>query len=134
VEVLLVSCSAGQTGLLAGPYPESGSAVGVHVQNSSMADFYAYGVPIQAGSTSGGYWYFSKVPGVYFFDIARGGTNASNAVALGRVSLRVLKYPAGDSSNRQDVTVTVTEPSAGVFSATTPDTSWIEIVSVTQLQ
>jgi hypothetical protein len=62
------------------------------------------------------------------FEIARGGSDASNAVALARVPFSILKFPEG--SGEQEVTITVTEPSAGVFSATTLDTAWIAILGV----
>lgn len=123
---------------LAGPWqgPEIGAPLIVHIQNSTAADFYAAGGLVRIGSNN---WEvaYSKGSGLpAHFDIARGGTDASNAVPLARVVFRILKYPVGslqDVGAQQHVAITVTEPSAGVFAATTLDTSWIEIVSVTPL-
>ena len=69
-----------------------------------------------------------------YFEIARGGNNTLEAVPLVRVSFRLLKYQPMDATTTQKhVTVTITEPRAGVFEATTVDTEWIEILSVVPL-
>ena len=137
VAVLLVSCSG--TGVDPSKFDWSTSDLGVrlivHIQNSTAADFWGSVGPVQVGSDEIYLSLWSKVPpsSLPYFDVRRG-ADQSTAVKLARITFRALKYPEGNSSNGQDVTITVTEPSAGVFSATTPDTSWIEIVSVTQLQ
>ncbi len=120
---------------LAGPWPDPGAPVVVHVQNSTAADFYSHGSLVRIGSNIE--LAYGKDSGLATeLDIARGGTDASNAVRLARVVFRILKYPTGSSQEMgawQHVTITVAEPSASVFAATTLDTAWIEIVSVTPL-
>jgi len=121
---------------LAGPWPDMGAPLVVHIQNSTSADFYAAGSLVRTGSNNKEVAYFKDTGSPTQFDIARGGTDASNAVPLARVVFRILKYPVGsgqDMGAQQHVTITVTESSSGVFAATTPDTAWIEIVSITPL-
>jgi hypothetical protein len=116
--------------------PDLGAALIVHIQNSTAADFYGAGRLVPVGSDNQTLAYFKNSGALAQFDIARGGTDASNAERLARVVFRILNYPTGSSQDlgaQQHVTITVTEPSAGVFAATTFDTSWIEIVSVTPL-
>jgi hypothetical protein len=137
VAVLLASCSG--TGVDPSKFdwsasPDLGVPLIVHIQNSTAADFWGSVGPVQVGSDFNYLSLWSKNPPSTLpcFDVRRG-ADQSNAVKLARITFRVLKYPEGNSSNGQDVTITVTEPSAGVFAATTLDTPWIEIVSVTPL-
>jgi len=133
VAALLASCSG------VGPFdwstsPDLGVPLIVHIQNSTAADFWGSDGPVQVGSDFSYLFLWSKNPpsSLPYFDVRRG-ADQSTAVKLARITFRVLKYPEGNSSNGQHVTITVTEPSAGVFAATTLDTPWIEIVSVTPL-
>ena len=114
--------------------PDLGVPLIVHIQNSTAADFWGSAGPVQVGSDFTYLFLWSKTPpsSLPYFDVRRG-ADQSNAVKLARITFRVLKYPESNSSNGQDVTIALTEPSAGVFAATTLDTAWIEIVSVTPL-
>jgi hypothetical protein len=137
IAFVLAACNPmGGKSPLAGPWPDLGAPVVVHIQNSTAADFYGAGRLVPVGSNNQELAYFKDSGASTQFDIARGGTDASNAVRLARVVFRILKYPTGSSQEmgaQQHVTITVTEPSASVFAATTLDTAWIEIVSVTPL-
>ena len=60
------------------------------------------------------------------FQIQRQGT------ALAQVSYRVLRFPP-QTGTTQNVTIVITETSPGTFGATTPDSTWIEVLGVTSL-
>ena len=60
------------------------------------------------------------------FQIQRQGTS------LAQVSYRVLRFPA-QKGMIQNVTIVITETSPGIFGATTPDSTWIQILGVESL-
>jgi hypothetical protein len=70
--------------------------------------------------------HFSNVPNEpsYSFDINR------QSQSRARVFYRVLRFPATSADGPGDLTITVTEPSTGVFDASTSDTLWIRVLSI----
>ena len=146
--VLLVSCRGFDVGEgLSWPAPDPEGALVVQVKNSTTANFYLIlggcrGLVTLPRSTQVGlaeqyaYWqsFCGAAPQDHYFEIARGGTTTLEAVPLVRVSFRLLKYqPMDATTTTKHVTVTITEPRAGAFEATTLDTEWIEILSVVPL-
>lgn len=99
----------------------------VLVENATTAPFttccVTFSIPVAVGNTYLVSAHISNGPfrPSYSVDIIRGNTRF-------RITYRVLRYP--DENEKVDTVIVVSEPSAGVFDASTPNTAWIEILSV----
>lgn len=115
----------GSADLLSGPFEIT--SLRVFVENQTMAPFTLQGNAVGIGQRGSHRSYDSEAQTQtpLSFDITR------DMRPTVRVMYRVRQFPQRGVTH--DVTIVMSEPSAGAFAATTSDTAWIEVLSVQPL-